>query len=166
MNTNDGDELKEMKKYGHLNYLSSLSEATIHFNPKDIAVHGLTAMLKVMAQMKDLRRGHTSQGLVKKIEIDQTYEGYANFMAPGRMEMIAYDVKTAASKLEAFEDALKKDEEPAKSMGEDKKKAHLELLKRRVEDAPKVFDKDVLKPKANTFLTAEWDEMIPFPTSK
>ena len=35
-------------------------------------------MIKVLAQMKHLRRGHDTQGRLKKINIDQTYEGYAN----------------------------------------------------------------------------------------
>ena len=173
MNTSDKAEGREIDKYGHLNYVSSLSKSLLHFNPKDIAVHGLTAMIKVVAQMKNLRRGHTAQGLVKKIEVDQTYEGYANFMAPGRMQMIAHDVKNAAADLQAFQDCRKQDAERSKSMKKDEKEAFEEkleargrVLKQRVEDAAKVFNEDILKPKTDTYLTAEWDEMIPFPTSK
>ena len=74
MNPKDEREAKRVSQLPHLNYATSLSTGLIDFNPKSIAIHALTAMIKVTAQMKDLRRSHTSQGLVKKIEIDQTYE--------------------------------------------------------------------------------------------
>lgn len=144
----------------HLIYASSLTKDLIEFNPKDIAFHGLTAMIKVMAQMKNLRRGHTSQGLVKKIEVDQTYEGYANFMAPGRMQMVASDAERAPIDLEAYRElksSMNGSEEPDEME---------QLLVQRVKDADKVFDSDVLKPKSDTYLSPSWDEMIPFPTSK
>ena len=103
----------------------------MNFNAKETAVLGLTAMIKVLAQMKNLRRGHDTQGRLKKIDIDQTYEGYANFMAPARMEKIRCEVEKANSKA-----------------------------------GNKVFDERILKPRTETYLTPEWDEMIPFPTSK
>ncbi|KAL8693454.1 MAG: hypothetical protein Q9218_001725 [Villophora microphyllina] len=143
----------QLQSHTHLNYISSLSRSIIHFNPKTIALHALTAMIKTMAQLKNLRRGHTSQGFVKKIEIDQTYEGYANFMAPGRMQMIAHDAKISKEKLRRFE------------AGESLSASEEKSLRQRVEDAEKVFSEDVLKPKADTYLTAEWDEMVPFPTT-
>ena len=120
-------------------------------------------MDKVMAQMKNLRRAHTSQGHVKKIEIDQTYEGYANFVAPGRMQMIASDARLAPTKLHDSRHSDKSNlsrEELARVAAEEK------FLQQQVKDAGKVFSPDILKPKADTYLTAEWDEMIPFPTSK
>ena len=160
------DQLKSTSDYCHLNYVSSLSTGLVHFNPKDIALHGLTSMIKVVAQMKNLRRGHTSQGEIKKIEIDQTYEGYANFMAPGRMQMIASDVKLAETRLDNF---LRSSREKAIGMNKEEKKAYDAeklLLERQVEDSKNVFSKDILKPKADTYLTAEWDEMVPFPTSE
>lgn len=79
----------------YLTYGSSLSQGFVHFNPKETAVLGLTAMIKVLAQMKNLRRGHDAQGRLKKINIDSTYEGYANFMAPMRMKKIAFEVEQA-----------------------------------------------------------------------
>lgn len=160
-----GADRKIIQQYGHLNYMSSLSQSVLHFNPKDIAVHGLTAMIKVMAQMKNLRRSHTFQGTVKKVAIDQTYEGYANFMAPGRMQSIAYDAANAEAALDQFREAETKNAEPAKSMNKDQRKAHKDLLQQRIKDASKVFTDDVLKPAADTYLTAEWDEFVPFPTT-
>ena len=166
MNPKDEVEAAAVSKLPHLNYASSLSAGLVHFNPKDIAVHGLTAMIKVMAQMKNLRRSHTAQGFVKKIEIDQTYEGYANFMAPGRMQVIAHDAETAPQVLKTFRKAREYNLEPAKSMSPEEADAHLQFLEQQVKDAPKVFSQDILKPKSDTYLTAEWDKMIPFPTSK
>ncbi|KAL8990819.1 MAG: hypothetical protein Q9169_008029 [Polycauliona sp. 2 TL-2023] len=162
------DKQLQESDFCHLNYISSLSAGLVHFNPKDIALHGLTAMIKCAAQMKNLRRGHTSQGEIKKISIDQTYEGYANFMAPGRMQMIASDVKLAETRLDYLlthpEDTSKMTKEK-KMESETKFKADKLLLERQIEDAKDVFSEDILKPKADTYLTAEWDEMVPFPTT-
>lgn len=114
----------------YLAYGSSLSQGLVDFNAKETAILGLTAMIKVLAQMKNLRRGHDTQGKLKKINIDQTYEGYANFMAPDRMEKIRCEVEKANTKA-----------------------------------GNKIFDERILKPRTETYLTPEWDEMIPFPTT-
>ena len=157
------DQISDTTNYCHLNYVSSLSAGIIHFNPKDISLHSLTAMIKVVGQMKNLRRGHTSQGQIKRIQIDQTYEGYANFMAEERMQMIASDVKQAPSRLQHLRDN-KKSDMSAKDL--EAFEANEKLLVQQIEDASKVFNTEILKPKADTYLTAEWDEMVPFPTSK
>ncbi len=135
----------------YLTYGSSLSQGFVHFNPKETAVLGLTAMIKVLAQMKNLRRGHDAQGRLKKINIDSTYEGYANFMAPMRMKKIAYEVEQAKKEAKDAEKKAKKTDMEAK---------------KRADDLAKVFDTRILKPSTETFLTPEWDEMVPFPTSK
>lgn len=62
----------------YLTYGCSLSQGLVDSNAKETAILGLTPMIKVLAQMKHLRRGHDTQGRLKKINIDQTYEGYAN----------------------------------------------------------------------------------------
>ena len=72
MNTTDDNELRLISEFGHLNYLSSLSKSFVHFNPKDLAIAGLTALLTVAAQLKNLRRSQTSQGQLTKIEIAQS----------------------------------------------------------------------------------------------
>lgn len=138
-------QLSDTENYCHLNYVSSLSSGLVHFNPKEIGLHGLTAMIKVMAQMKNLRRGHTSQGHLKRIKIDQTYEGYANFMAPGRMDMIASDVKLAEARLRQFEAAPKKS-----NMTEDEENAYAaqeNLLQQQAKDSANVFNKEILNPR-------------------
>ena len=140
--SNKAKDDKSEEAKDDLTYSSSLSQSFVHFNPKETAVLGLTAMIKVLAQMKNLRRGHEAQGKLKRINIDQTYEGYANFMAPMRMKKIRYDVEHPP-----------KDEKTKKDLYSP-------------DDLAKIFDTRVLKPSTDTFLTPEWDEMVPFPTSK
>lgn len=96
---------------------------------------GLTAMIKAVAQMKNLRRGHDTQGCLKRIKLDSSSEGYSNFMAPLRMKMVEADAEYA--------------------------RKHS-----KVKEADKVFTPDILRPRTDTYLTPEWDEFVPFPTSK
>lgn len=95
-------------------------------------------MIIVAGQMKNLRRGHDAQSRLKKFNLDTSYEGYSNYMALGRMKQIQTDV----------EEALRSSDP------------------QRRKEATDVFTEDVLKPSTDTYLTAEWDEMVPFPTSK
>ena len=123
---------KDIEEKSYLAYGSTLSEDCTHYHARSVSVICLTEMVKVMAQMKNLRRSHHTQGRLKKVNIDQTYEGYANFMAPKRMEEIRQKCENL--------DKSKLDQ--------------------------RIFDSRILKPKIDTYLTPEWDEMIPFPTSK
>ena len=104
-------------------------------------------MIKVLCQLKNLRRGHDTQGKLKKIRVDQTSEGYANFMAPMRVEDTRREAKR--QKTDKSNGLIKTDSYQAKAW----------------ETKRDIFDDDVLKPQTDTYLTAEWDEMIPFPTS-
>ncbi|KAG9506448.1 hypothetical protein J7337_003431 [Fusarium musae] len=58
------------------------------FAPRRIVTISLTSMIKFVAQMKNPRRGHDAQGKLKRINLDSTPEGYANYMAPGRVSWI------------------------------------------------------------------------------
>lgn len=40
------------------------------------------------------------------------------------------------------------------------------LAEQKVAGYSDVYDKDLLKPATDTYLTPEWDEMVPFPNSK
>ena len=75
------------------------------------------------------------QGYLKKIELDSSREGYSNFMAPLRMQMVEADAEYA--------------------------REHS-----TVPDVDKIFNTRILKPSTDTYLTPEWDEFVPFPTSK
>ena len=50
----------------YLSFGSSLSESFVDFSPKETALPCQTSMIKVMAQMKNLRRGHDTQRQGKK----------------------------------------------------------------------------------------------------
>ncbi|KAG5761937.1 hypothetical protein H9Q72_009966 [Fusarium xylarioides] len=63
------------------------------FAPRRVVTISLTSMIKFVAQMKNPRRGHDAQGKLKKINLDSTPEGYANYMAPGRVSWIQQQAK-------------------------------------------------------------------------
>ena len=88
-------------------------------------------MVKVIAQMRNPRRGHDAQGKLKKVRLDRYNEGYANFLAPMRMKKIEHLAST---------------DETYKEL--------------------KLYDNALLKPETVTYLTPEWDEMVPFPNSE
>lgn len=123
------------KESDYLTYQPSFTSNYAQFHPEHVAIMGLTAMIKAVAQMKNLRRGHDTQGRLKKINLDSSSEGYSNFMAPLRMKMIEADAEYARKHANGRE-------------------------------ADKVFTKDILKPSTDTYLTPEWDEFVPFPTSR
>ena len=143
---NNGKNL-ELPEDDYLAYSCSLSGGQVHFNARKSAVLGLTAMIKVLGQLKNLRRGHDAQGKLKRIWVDQTSEGYANFMAPMRVEEIRREAKRQNT--DEVNGLIKTDAYQAKAW----------------ETKRDIFNDDVLKPQTDTYLTAEWDEMIPFPTS-
>lgn len=89
-------------------------------------------MIKMVARMKNARRGHDAQGRVKKVRLDASAEGYTNYMAPMRIQAIA-------QKVDLLDD---------KTLAEE------------------IYTSKLLKPEIETYLTAEWNEMVPFPNSK
>lgn len=141
-------------------------------------------MIKAFAQMRNLRRGHDTQGRLKKIDIDETSQGYANFVAPLRIVEIRDNVQKElfGPKDKMPEKApLNKAEEEAKRARAlaDPIRAEKEAIaeqevaeakaERAHEDAKKLEDilsSQVFQPQTDMFLTPEWDEMVPFPTSK
>lgn len=68
------------------------------FSPRRFATLSLTAMIQFVARMKNPRRGHDTQGKLKKIPLDSVPEGYANYMAPMRVSWIKEQVKRLAKK--------------------------------------------------------------------
>ena len=77
-----------------MSYQSTFTDKFASYHPKHIAALSLTAMIKTLAQMKNLRRSHHDQGHLKKIKLDASYEGYSNYMAPMRVRWIKEKVKT------------------------------------------------------------------------
>ncbi|KAK0388546.1 hypothetical protein NLU13_4789 [Sarocladium strictum] len=98
------------------------------FQPVRLGILALNSMVKFIAQMKNPRRGHDAQGKLKKVRIDESAEGYANYMAPMRVERI-----------------------------------RVQTLPLPKDARDKIFSDDVLRPTTDTYLTPNWDEMVPFP---
>ncbi|KAL4727914.1 hypothetical protein ACLX1H_004611 [Fusarium chlamydosporum] len=119
-----------------LNYCSSFAEAFSEYHPKHVAATGLVTMVKVLAQLKNLRRGHDTQGVSKKVSIDASSVSYANYMAPMRRKEIELKVNEAREK-----------------------------KKLSTEELEAIFPSEIRKPATATYLTTEWDEMVPFPTT-
>ncbi|KAK3380521.1 putative prostaglandin G/H synthase 2/cyclooxygenase 2, pgh2/cox2 [Lasiosphaeria ovina] len=71
----------------------SIAEKYGVFSPRRFATLSLTSMIKFIAQMKNPRRGHDTQGRLKRIHLDSIAEGYANYMAPMRVKRIEEQVK-------------------------------------------------------------------------
>ncbi|KAI3318576.1 heme peroxidase [Xylariaceae sp. AK1471] len=63
------------------------------YHPHHLSDHGVASMIRLVAQMRNPRRGHDTQGFVKKVRLDYTPEGYANFMAPMRISRLAAQVR-------------------------------------------------------------------------
>ncbi|KAK5080999.1 hypothetical protein LTR05_008316 [Lithohypha guttulata] len=119
------EALKAGKKT-FLNHKSSATEMIADYDPKRIAAMSVPVMIKVIAQMKNPRRGHDAQGLLKKVRLDASSEGYSNFMAPMRIQRIAHESSGVAGS---------------------------------------IYTEKILKPATDTYLTPEWDEMVPFPNT-
>jgi len=58
------------------------------FSPRHFATVSLTSMIRFVAQMRNPRRGRDTQGRLKRVRLDDTPEGYANYMAPMRVKWI------------------------------------------------------------------------------
>ncbi|KAH7141556.1 putative prostaglandin G/H synthase 2/cyclooxygenase 2, pgh2/cox2 [Dactylonectria estremocensis] len=95
------DEAKVNSDEAEVQFLTSqLSIADKYgvFSPRRFATLSLTSMVKFIAQMKNPRRGHDAQGRLKRILLDSTLEGYANYMAPMRVDWIKEQVKRLKDK--------------------------------------------------------------------
>lgn len=67
-----------------------------------MAVLGLVTMIKVLAQLKNLRRGHDTQGKLKRIKLDSSYKGFSNFIAPQRVKSIKAAVEQKTIEIETL----------------------------------------------------------------
>jgi hypothetical protein len=131
-------EGKEPKEEDFLGHKFTATDNFADYQPKHIADMGVTAMIKIFAQMKNARRGNDTQGRVKRVKLDASAEGYTNYMAPMRIQRISKQVELLKS--------AKIDEEVARI-------------------AENIYTGKLMKPETETFLTAEWDEMVPFPNT-
>lgn len=126
----------------YLAYHTSFTERFTGYHPRQLAANCLTAMIKVLAQLKDLRRGHDTQGHLKKIALDSSYATYSNFMAPQRIRQINTQVRAKIAEAKQANDSDS------------------------VKELKETYSLDRLRcPATDTYMTPEWDEMIPFPTT-
>ncbi|KAK9774996.1 putative Heme peroxidase-domain-containing protein [Seiridium cardinale] len=163
-------KLKSDDETDYLSYQSTFTDKFASYHPKHIAALSLTAMIKTLAQMKNLRRSHHDQGHLKKIKLDASYEGYSNYMAPMRMQKIGYDVNKALE-----EDLPKQREEAREALAKATKEDDAEAIKaandslkaadQREKSLKELFSTKILRPATDTYMTPEWDEMVPFPTT-
>ena len=137
----------EAWEYSFFAHLSSFTTSFARYHPKNLAGLSLTRMISVLATLKNLRRGHDAQGHIKRIQIGSASETYENYMAPARVQYIAHQVETKISAIQA--DTTKSAEAKA-----------AEIAQWRA-----VYGGDILCPETATFLSPEWDEFLPFPTT-
>ncbi|KAK3938600.1 heme peroxidase-domain-containing protein [Diplogelasinospora grovesii] len=151
---NDRKAAVSSDEHDYLAYRSSFTEKfAAAYHPKHLAALSLTTMVKVLAQMKNLRRGHDTQGRLRKVRLDGSYEGYSNYMAPMRMIKIPCDLERCRLDLRTKLEV--------ESLGKEEREA----LQKQLEGLDTIFSTEVLKPTTDTFLTPEWDEFVPFPTT-
>ncbi|KAK0725844.1 heme peroxidase-domain-containing protein [Lasiosphaeris hirsuta] len=117
------------------------------YHPNHLRILSLRCMLTATATLRNLRRGHDTQGLLKRVRISASSEGYANYMAPQRVKKIAADVAREIAKVQRDAKLSKKEKEE------------------QVRKWEGVYTERVLRPETSTYLTPEWDEMVPFPTT-
>ncbi|KAK3364554.1 hypothetical protein B0T25DRAFT_576792 [Lasiosphaeria hispida] len=117
------------------------------YHPNHLRILSLRCMLTATATLRNLRRGHDTQGLLKRVRITSSSEGFANYMAPQRVKKIAADVADEIARVKRDTKLSKKEKEE------------------QVKKWEGVYTKGVLRPETTTYLTPEWDEMVPFPTT-
>ncbi|KAH7029662.1 uncharacterized protein B0I36DRAFT_364173 [Microdochium trichocladiopsis] len=88
----------EAKKFLRMAFQFRIADKFNAFLPQGLASLSLTSMIKFIAQMQNPRRGHAAQGKLKRVRLDSTPEGYANYMAPMRVAWIGQQGKTLKKK--------------------------------------------------------------------
>lgn len=137
----------EAWEYFFFAHMSSFTTSFARYHPKNLASLSLTRMISVLATLKNLRRGHDTQGRLKSVRVGSAAETYVNYMAPARVQHIAHEVEAKIAAIQA--DASKSEETKAEEIAEWRT----------------VYTGDILCPETATFLSPEWDELLPFPTT-
>lgn len=97
-------------------------------------------MIKVLAQMKRLRPAPGTQGVLKRINIEQRYN-YCNYMSKAKVKKIR--------------DSWKKELEKSDLDPE---------VRAKISKKKEIYERTLVKSR--TYLTPDWSEMVPFPSSK
>lgn len=82
----------EHKKLEFLTLQLSIADKYSVFSPRRFTPLSQAQMIKFIAQTRNTRPGPAAQGELKRVHLEPTPEGYANFMAPGRVDRIREQV--------------------------------------------------------------------------
>jgi len=79
----------------------SIADKYSVFSPRRFTPLCQAQMIKFIALTRNTRRGPAAQGELKRVHLEPTSEGYANFMAPGRVQWIKEQVEDLEDKKKA-----------------------------------------------------------------
>ncbi|CCF37413.1 linoleate diol synthase [Colletotrichum higginsianum] len=94
----------EAQDTGRLKFLTlqlSIADKYAVFSPRDFIPLSQAQMIKFIALTRNTRRGPAAQGELKRVHLEATAEGYANYMAPERVEWIKEQVDKLEDQKEA-----------------------------------------------------------------
>ncbi|KAK2042413.1 linoleate diol synthase [Colletotrichum somersetense] len=86
--TASAEEAQEKKKLKSLTQKLSIADKYAVFSPSRFTPLSQAQMIKFIALTRNTRRGPAAQGELKLVHLEATAEGYANYMAPQRVEWI------------------------------------------------------------------------------
>ncbi|KAJ0165001.1 Linoleate 10R-lipoxygenase [Colletotrichum tanaceti] len=94
-------EAQDTRRLRFLTLQLSIADKYAVFSPRDFIPLAQAQMIKFIALTRNTRRGTAAQGELKRIHLEATAEGYANYMAPGRVERIREQVDQLEDRKEA-----------------------------------------------------------------
>ncbi|KAK2025349.1 linoleate diol synthase [Colletotrichum zoysiae] len=86
--TASAEEGQEKKNLESLTKKLSIADKYAVFGPSRFTPLSQAQMIKFIALTRNTRRGPAAQGKLKRVHLEATAEGYANYMAPQRVEWI------------------------------------------------------------------------------
>ncbi|KAK2051536.1 linoleate diol synthase [Colletotrichum caudatum] len=86
------EEAKDKDKLDFLTLQLSVADKYAVFSPRRFTPLSQAQMIKFIALTRNTRRGPAAQGQLKRVHLEPTSEGYANYMAPERVERIKKQV--------------------------------------------------------------------------
>jgi len=90
--TAKAEEAKDKGKLEFLTLQLSIADKYAVFSPRRFTPLSQAQMIKFIALTRNTRRGPAAQGELKRVHLEPTLEGYANYMAPERVEWIKKQV--------------------------------------------------------------------------
>ncbi|WQF74989.1 Putative hem peroxidase superfamily, hem peroxidase, animal-type [Colletotrichum destructivum] len=94
-------EAQDTSRLKFLTLQLSIADKYAVFSPRDFIPLSQAQMIKFIALTRNTRRGPAAQGELKRVHLEATAEGYANYMAPERVEWIKEQVDKLEDQTEA-----------------------------------------------------------------